>query len=163
MKIRLADVGYEKFTGLFGTTEFVDGVSVNEVSNAEARFLAALVRVEELDTGNDPGDNAKFQRSFEMSAPIEDPLLRGRYEAPEIDLAALQANAAALHTRESLEGVADKFGIAGLREIADPLGVKSTSIVKLIDEILTAQQRVAAPAVALQEGASGPVTPEAAE
>lgn len=43
------------------------------------------------------------------------------------------------YTKEELEAVADEKGIAGLREIADPMGVKNTSIVGLINEILQAQ------------------------
>lgn len=39
------------------------------------------------------------------------------------------------YTRAELEAVADESGIQGLREIADPLGIKATSIRKLIDEI----------------------------
>lgn len=44
-----------------------------------------------------------------------------------------------VYTREDLEKIADAQGIKGLREIADPLGLKSTSIVPLIDAILEAQ------------------------
>lgn len=43
------------------------------------------------------------------------------------------------YTREELEKIADEKGIKGLREIADPLGLKSNSIVPLIDSILEKQ------------------------
>lgn len=42
-------------------------------------------------------------------------------------------------TREELEKIADEKGIKGIREIADPLGLKSNSIVPLIDAILEKQ------------------------
>ena len=43
------------------------------------------------------------------------------------------------YTREELEKIADEKGIKGIREIADPLGLKSNSIVPLIDAILEKQ------------------------
>lgn len=60
--------------------------------------------------------------------------------APESAPAApASAPAATTWTREALEAIADKTGIAGLREIADPLNVKGTSVVKLIEGILATQ------------------------
>jgi len=60
-------------------------------------------------------------------------------EGGEEDNTEESQNTATVHTRETLEAIADKEGIKGLREIADPLGVKSTSIVPLIDAILEKQ------------------------
>lgn len=44
-----------------------------------------------------------------------------------------------VYERAELEKIADEKGIAGLREIADPMGVKDNSINGLIKEILQAQ------------------------
>ena len=43
------------------------------------------------------------------------------------------------YTREALEEISDSQGMAGLRTIAEPLGVKGTSKAELITEILEAQ------------------------
>ncbi|WP_151708810.1 hypothetical protein [Acinetobacter brisouii] len=44
-----------------------------------------------------------------------------------------------IYTRQQLESIVDKDGFAGLRKIAEPFGVKGTSINALIDSILSAQ------------------------
>lgn len=44
-----------------------------------------------------------------------------------------------VYTKEELEEIADEKGIKGLREVADPMGVKDTSIEGLISEIIAAQ------------------------
>jgi len=46
-----------------------------------------------------------------------------------------------IYSREELEKIADDKGIKGIREISDPLGLKSTSIVPLIDMILEHQAK----------------------
>lgn len=57
----------------------------------------------------------------------------------EAELAEAEPAAAKVYTREELEAIADTTGIKGLREIADPMGLTSTSIVPLIDAILETQ------------------------
>jgi hypothetical protein len=59
--------------------------------------------------------------------------------APTPDLEDVQ-EPRAVYTREELEKIADDKGIAGLREIADPMGVKDNSIMGLIKEIIQAQE-----------------------
>ena len=39
-------------------------------------------------------------------------------------------------TREELEAIADKEGIAGLRKIATPMGIKGQSVPSLIDKVI---------------------------
>lgn len=48
-----------------------------------------------------------------------------------------------VYTKEDLEKIADENGIKGLREIAEPLGVKNVSIEGLIAEIIKAQETAA--------------------
>lgn len=50
---------------------------------------------------------------------------------------------AVTHTAESLQALADAKGIAGLREVAAPFGVKNTSVKGLMAEILAAQAKTA--------------------
>lgn len=61
-------------------------------------------------------------------------------DAPVEKVATATANTAKQkYSKEALEEVADKDGIAGLREIGNELGVKANSITALIQEILHAQ------------------------
>lgn len=172
MKIRLLGQGYEVFTGAFGTTEFADGMSVNDVSGADARFFASLMSIENVDGTGDPGDNAKFQSSLELSAAcVTLPTLaevQAREAAEVVTLApAIEGQSAPVvatkHTQESLEEVADKGGINGLREIADPLGVKATSITKLISDILAKQNGTSESAATAIEGVEAVTLNEAGE
>lgn len=169
MKIRLVGNGYEALTGMFGDVEFKDGVSVHPVSPAQARFYASITTVENAEDGSELGDNAAFQAALNMEAvTVNLPTLaelqaQGQAaevgQAPEVPV----AQEAVAHTRESLEAVADKGGIAGLRAIAEPLGVKGTSITKLIKGILKAQAPQEPAAQTFPEGQPDVVTTEKAE
>lgn len=46
-----------------------------------------------------------------------------------------------LYTLDELSAIADSKGIAGLREIAGPMGIKSNSITGLIDELMKASAK----------------------
>nr|WP_085000750.1 hypothetical protein [Cronobacter sakazakii] len=67
----------------------------------------------------------------EPEAPEIVPMKRG---AEEREPAPVQR-----FTREELESIADSEGIAGLRQIGKPLGVKAKGIVEMIEGILKAQ------------------------
>ena len=144
MKLKMVEPGYEgKFTGNFGFIEFVDGVSVEDVNEYDARNLACMIRFEWLDTKQDPSMNALYQVSLDIAAPVE---------APRITLADIEAvqpkveestEQAVGYTKEQLEAIADKSGIAGLRVIGDPIGAKATGVAKLIQAILQMQRNQA--------------------
>lgn len=158
MKIRLLGQGYEKFDGLFGTTLFAGGVSVDHVSPIQARFFASLMSIEDADTGIDPGDNALFLASMDVPAfaprmfTIAELMESGDYVEPVIVEAPVVVVKKDVFTQAQLEKVADDEGIAGLRKIADPFDIKSTSIAKLIEMILVAQSGNAPAAATLAEG-----------
>lgn len=176
-KVRLLAKGMEKFSSYLGTVQFVDGVSVDAVSQAEINRLGALTAIEvfdedtgEAEQGGAGADAVKFRT---MGAPINQHFERDEAEAPKeevipapvkIEEAALpvadedkaqdeldallaetssepdgETEPVRLYTKEELEAIADEKGIAGLREISDPMGVKDNSIVGLIKEILQAQ------------------------
>lgn len=46
MKIRITQSGYQTFTGLLGDVKFEGGTSVNEVSDQQAAYVAAMFTVE---------------------------------------------------------------------------------------------------------------------
>lgn len=137
MKIQLIEPGYESFNGHFGVIEFADGVSVNEVSPLEAERLGSLVRVQTLD-GKDPSAAQKILDTY--SNPME--LATTPVGEPEAVVASVS------YTAEQLAVVADEGGIKAIRAIAEPLGMKGTSIAELIGKILAAS---AAPAPAAAE------------
>ena len=149
MKIKIDEVGYEHFTSFLGVTEFVDGVSVNDVLPRQINLLAAIVRIVDAETGVQYGPGYEFDAVKDLKAVTEDVLLlteAGQASAAKAEQARLeelkqaQADEAngmkkISYTQADLEDVADKHGIAGLREIAEPLGIKGTSVAKLIEEI----------------------------
>lgn len=134
MKIKITQPGWETFTGNFGSIEFVDGVSVGEVSQTEASRVAAVVRVETTE-GKDPSMAQLIIDTYGTPAPMETTVAAADLPQPE----------APTYTADELAAIADKLGIKGLREIADPLGIKANSIAELIGRIL-AVSKPAAPA-----------------
>lgn len=128
MKLKLTAVGYENFTGLFGTVEYVDGLSVNDVMPQTAKRVACVISVEWED-GTKVGVADALIANQNMPAPNETAtIIPVEPEKPVINTVAW--------TEEELGAVADEKGIAGLREIAEPHGIKGNSIAGLIKGIL---------------------------
>lgn len=125
MKIKVTQPGWENFSGAFGVIEFVDGVSVNDVSLLEAERIAAIVSVETLE-GKDPSAAQKIIDTH--STPIE------AHSIPTEDM--VEKAPAATYTAEQLAEIADSSGIKGIRAISDPLNLRGTSIAELIGKIL---------------------------
>lgn len=128
MKLRITEHGWAGFTGHLGSIEFIDGVSVEDVSRADASYLAAIVAIEDADTGKNPSDAQAIIDAGTISAPMEKALESPAPQEPKLD-----------YTKESLEAIADASGIKGIREVADTFGLKGNSIVDLIDKILSTQ------------------------
>lgn len=145
MKIKITQPGWETFTGNFGSIEFADGVSVGEVSQNEASRVAAVVRVETTE-GKDPSMAQLIIDTYSDPAPLETTIAAADLPKPEVPS----------YTADELAAIADKLGIKGLREIADPLGIKANSIAELIGRIL-AVSKPAEPTVTAE------AAPEAAE
>ena len=88
----------------------------------------------------------EYERLLEAQKTEESELVRNQIAAvtgnpvvvPEVDDAP-EVREFTDWTAESLGEVADKDGIAGLRELADPKGIKSNSIAGLIAEMLQYQ------------------------
>ena len=153
MKIKLIEPGYETYTGFFGIVEFENGVSTHDVSSIEASLLSSILQVEDADTGEKVGQNElerqNWGRAAESTRLPTQAEIDAENGAGSIDMETLGAVAQAIvnlitpekktYTREELEAIADKRGIAGIREVADQFDIKGTSIVKLIDAIMAAQ------------------------
>jgi hypothetical protein len=158
MKIKLVEPGYEGFTGIFGTIEFLDGVSVDHVSRSETYRLASLIRIEDAEGGPFAGIAADAAARNATTQVVTLPTLAEVQAAEAAAKAATEAAPVVVvpeqvtpdfkaYTQAELEGIADKSGIAGLREIADPMNIKGTSVAKLIEQIVAAQTPVEQPTV----------------
>lgn len=156
MKIKLIEPGYENFNGNLGQIWFEGSVSVGHVSYAEANFLSTIMRIADAETGNEVGmlldqiaelDRPATSVTYKTLADIQAEEAEGKGADSEVVADEFEHK----YTVEELEAVADKSGIAGLREIADKFEVKGTSIAKLIEGIISAQS----PAVeALADGSA---------
>ena len=146
MKLRLTEPGFATYTGQMGVVDFVDGLSIGDVLTIDGIRISAAIGAEWEDgsasnvgemylSAMDVPAHVGTQDFKPVAAPEPEP------ERPikgSLDL----APPAEQYTRESLAAVADKSGIAGLREIADKLGIKGMSINGLIDSILKTPQGI---------------------
>lgn len=139
MKLRITQKHYETYTGQMGITFFENGLSVTDVINSVAGRMAAVMQCEWED-GSPANVGHIYLNNLHMEAPVEGQR-QPHAEAPLAPLAA-QGVAAIIpkaYTEEQLGEIADKSGISGLREIADPMGLKSNSIGGLIQAIMAAE------------------------
>jgi hypothetical protein len=146
MKIKLAGV-YADFTGAFGVLTFVDGLSTDDVSALDGRRMGTLVPCTTEDgqdpmshmvDWNDVGIPMSVPPEFTRLTTVADQqraIAKANPEAPKVE-------APVAWNREKLEALADARGIAGIRVLSDPLGLKGTSIKGLIDQILSGKVAV---------------------
>lgn len=139
MKLRLTQQHYENFTGQMGITNFVDGLSTEDVLPSVGGRMAAVMQCEWED-GTAANVGQVYLDNMHMEAPIASEAMAADVAAFDASVAeAAKANAAlSLYTAEQLGLIADANGIAGLRAIAEPHGIKSNSIGGLIDAIVKA-------------------------
>jgi hypothetical protein len=138
MKLRLTQAGFENYTGQMGVVMFKDGLSEGDVLPIDAIRISAAIGADWEDgSAANVGDmylNNMDSPAFvgggssEKSAPAE----------PQAKTAQAPADGVT-YSKDDLAKIADADGIAGLRAIADPLGVKGTSIVGMIEAILKQQ------------------------
>lgn len=138
-RIRITEPGFQALSGYFGTIEFRDGVSIEPVHWLEQQRLGGLVRfvsAEDDEAGLEIGPAAEMVRHRDMDADDE------RTKATDAAVTTVDGGVRLVgetYSRDDLEDIADKRGIAGLRDIAKAWGVKGRSINEMITEILAAQ------------------------
>lgn len=145
MKCRIDSVGFENFTGRFGSVEFVDGFSVEGTSQTDIDRLGNIIRVVLVDDTGADGEicgvaNKLEKRNLviaeEVFAEANKPVEIDVAEEPLVDHGDAWAEASAKsefkYTREMLEGLADKSGIGELRNLAKEHNIKGRSISELI-------------------------------
>ena len=136
MKLRLTEPGFATYTGQMGVVDFVDGLSVGDVLTIDGIRISAAIRAEWEDgTASNVGE--MYLNCMDVPAHVGTQDFQPVAAVDPVEKTVVaEAAPAVQHTKESLAAVADKQGIAGLREIADSLGIKGMSINGLIDSIL---------------------------
>lgn len=175
MKIRILDPGFANMTGLLGTVEFVDGVSVEEVSSAEAARLGTILSIEIVGTGVNPSITQLMvdthNKNLDELGLTQPGLLEPQPEAPVKELAPESPSVSAedqhaapalswSFTEEELDALVKKEGIAGLRAFSEQYGINGQSIAKIVKALLEAKAEQA-PVKQVEPEAEAPVAEEA--
>lgn len=149
MKIKFANPDLASFTGMYGMLEFKDGVSVNDVSEHDVRLFGAITTIEVIGDGFTPEKSYDEIKNISAGSVTLPTLAELQAQAAQLVTAVMSppegatvSTPAVVYTKEQLEAIADKDGIAGLRNIGDTLDVRGTSITKLIQAILDAQAKI---------------------
>lgn len=163
MKIKFADPAYSTFSGYFGNVEFKDGESIHDVNQNDYSLLSAIISIETIGefTGEATYESSKELEAVTVNLPTTAELRAQAASAVAHIMAPgepVETPAASRYTKEELEAIADKGGIAALRKVGDTFGVKDNKIVGLIAAILKAQEPVQKPADFLAEVPSFIVT-----
>jgi len=141
-KLVVDEQAWETFTGLLGSLEFENGVSVldeKDIPDHKIRSLSAIVKLKR------EGDDKQLGVTTEMlsygSASADDAIAQQTKVIEPVDIEELAEIPADIkfYTAQELEEIADKEGINGLRKAAEGLHVKGRSIPELMDAILKAQ------------------------
>lgn len=158
MRIKIAQKGWEGFNGVLGPIQFTNGISA-DITQREADRLGVMMRVVEVDENDvelgvvsanaelirtshirmevvDARQTVAEKEAANPTPPVTEPEITPPNPMPQPEPAPVKD-----YTREELEKIADDNGIKGLRDIGTPLGAKNTSISKLIEEILVAQEK----------------------
>lgn len=133
-RIRITEPGWVNYNGPAGGVMFHNNVSVEPVDAQTSARLGSILRIQMLDTDTQAGVAAELGRMKDTRAEVVAELPVGSSVQP----VATPKVVTQRYSREELEKVADKNGIAGLRAIAEPLNVKGRGIAELITEILAA-------------------------
>lgn len=168
---RLAAGAWANFTGSMGYgAMFKDGLSVEPLTKRQIARIGSTTQLVHADTGEQVGPSALHNfiqaRQMEVQPQLvtktesdakeeesrkdlfEAEQARKAAEAKALEEAKAKAIAAVedgvVYTRDELEAIGANDGIAGLREIATPLGVKGRGIAELVNEILEAQNKLTA-------------------
>jgi len=157
MKIRILDKGFANLTGPFGTVEFVDGVSVDEVSAAEAARLGTILSVECVDSGKNPSTTqlmvdihaknteelgikaAGLRKATTVQPQVADNQPESVPQASHETVKAVLEGTPALkydYDVEQLDALVKREGIAGLRAFASAYAVNGQSVATIIKKLM---------------------------
>lgn len=169
MKVRLTAPGWENFTGTLGfQAEFVNGVSVNDLTPRQIARIGSSTTIVDVETGKQVGPSVTAQMINSATAPVIAPMetvveIEARERDERVELAKAQAEQKMLDeqaladaeskiadassedlvifSRMELEAIGANDGINRLREIAEPYDVRARDIPSLIEKIIQAQNK----------------------
>jgi len=144
-RLRIEQAGWAGYTGHFGTVLFQDGVSVDAVTWQEQQRLGGLIMVvsaEENEIDHQVGPSAELVRGRDLVH--SEAMVAGTDTAVTTPDGSTKLSGELL-SREELEDIADRKGIAGLRDVAKAWNVKGRSVSELIGDIVEAQDRARNP------------------
>lgn len=135
-RLRLVEPAFKDYTGPIGAHTFTNGVSDYPITWHEANRIGSAMRVEDAD---EPGYRiSPAEQLVRMRhTPGDDPSVQAVGKSVVVDGEVRQVSDR--YTRKELEEIADKRGLAGLRDIAGPWGVSARSIGDMIKRIIEAQ------------------------
>lgn len=136
-KIRITQAGWATYSGHLQGIKFTDGLSDDMVSPTIAMRIGSVLEIVGVDEQEQVGLAVNIVKNQKTKAEV---LAERKADAKtEAPAAPATKTVVAKLTREELEAVADRDGIAGLRAIAEGYNVKGRGILELITEILKAQ------------------------
>lgn len=146
-KLKIIMAGMETYTGFVGMVEFENGISKTPVPQIISDRISGVITMMEIDEdGSEQQANpaARITSHMDVEAPVIDASSRSSdeellEERRRDAINQLKAPTDRFYTLEELEGIAERSGIAGIREIANLWNVRDRSIPKLITEVLRAQ------------------------
>lgn len=140
-KLKIVSAGYEGYNGPIGAYEFVDGVSVEEITEPNRRRLAAAFEMVEIDSEGveeHASPAARLISLRENVAPVIDESGRQTPEDRLTELAVgdlLKRPVRPTMTHDEIAQVLEKKGGQALRELGNEWGVKHRSFVVLMQMI----------------------------
>jgi hypothetical protein len=167
-RIKLIGKGYDKFNGPLGVFEFLDGVSVEDLSKRDADRIGSLVPTVNYESGEEVNAGKSFdeatnsmtvdsvmeasnlQKTTLATSTSEDEPTKDEdsenestededSESEDEDEDLEDGAVAVFYTEAELGEIADTEGMDGLRDIAENIGVKGTSFTSIISKILSKQ------------------------
>jgi hypothetical protein len=134
MKLRLTQPGFEGYSAQMGVVFFENGLSTTDVSPHDAIRMAAVMGCEWED-GSPANVGQMYLDGMNVPAP-SDQEQRDAHGSSDQTGGDVAKQTGVSYTEEQLAAIADDKGITGLRDIAEPLGIKGNSIRGLIDAIV---------------------------
>jgi hypothetical protein len=135
-KIRLRDPAYKYFNGDMGGVEFENGETKDHVSQRDIDRLGCILAIDIFD-GTAMAINDSLIRDHSKKAVVVKASTRGTADEKEAEMEESRGRGVAkapakILSHEEVEAIADRKGIQGLREIAEPLNVRGRSIGDLV-------------------------------
>lgn len=132
-KVRLLESAFAGYTGVMSGVMFKDGVSLSEILFIDQQRICSVMKAETIDGKNVSGA-AALSESRNVSA--KDAVAAEKAAAPVVTMERESDSVEVRYTRAELEALADKDGIAALRNVGNEHGVREKSIEAMIEGIL---------------------------